>query len=604
MGITFVIFTQILFMRLLFTLCFLFSLNVFAQEDIVAREYFKNGEFEKALISYQKLYAKNIKNRNYLNQLVKTHQQLEQYKAAENLLLKYLDLLNYPPALIELGYNYKLQNDTINANLNYQKAVSELDLKPNYAGMIGRAFESHSLLDQAIETYNKAMLVKPELNFNMQLARIYGEQGNIEKMFDSYINFSEINDTYINTIKREFSSFISENKEHENNTILRKIILKKIQTSPDLKWNDMLSWLFIQQKDYKKAFTQEKAIYKRQMESLDRIEELANIAYTQKQPEVAKEIFRFIVDNSQDIDIKINGHYNLLKIETEQSSTKDYKTINESYLNLLETFGKTGRTIDLQIAYGHFLAFYLNQTSNAITFLKDSLEIELGSYQLARIKLELGDILVLEEKFNEALIYYTQIQRALKNSTISQEARFKVAKTSYYKGDFKWAESQLKILQSSTSQLTANDALDLKLLIGDNKAEDSLQTALKIYAKADLLAFQNKKNESINLLNTILKEHKTEAIVAQTLLKQAQLFEEKTEFENAKENYERIISNFKEGILIDDAIYALAEIYANKLEQPEKAKALYESIIFEHADSIYFVDSRKKYRALRGDAIN
>ncbi|WP_290696559.1 tetratricopeptide repeat protein [Lacinutrix sp.] len=591
-------------MRLLFIICFLFSLNTFSQDDIVAREYFKNGEFEKALISYQKLYSKNIKNRNYLSQLVKTHQQLEQYKEAENILLKYLNLVDYPPAIIDLGYNYKLQNDTLNANINYQKALNSIDINPNYGSLVGRAFENYSLLDQAIKSYEKAMAARPELNFNMQLARIYGEQGNIEKMFNSYINFSEINDTFINTIKREFSSFISENKENENNVILRKILLKKIQTAPNLQWNDMLSWLFIQQKDYKKAFTQEKAIYKRQMETLDRVEELADIAYTQKQPEVAKEIFQFIIDNTQDIDIKINAHYNLLKIESEKATQKDYKTINKNYLSLFETYGKTVRTIDLQIAYGHFLAFYLEQTNEAIVFLKDSLNLGIGNYQLARIKMELGDILVLEEKFNEALIYYTQIQRALKNSTISQEARFKVAKTSYYKGDFKWAESQLKILKASTSQLTANDALDLKLLIGDNKAEDSLQTALKFYAKADLLAFQNKKEESIALLNTILKEHKTEAIVAQTLLRQAQLFEEKEQFEKAKVNYERIIQDFKEGILIDDAIYALAEIYANKLQQPEKAKTLYESIIFNHADSIYFVEARKKYRMLRGDAIN
>ncbi|WP_299382554.1 tetratricopeptide repeat protein [uncultured Lacinutrix sp.] len=591
-------------MRLLYIFCFLFCFNAFSQDDIVAREYFKNGKFEKALISYKKLYSKNIKNRRYLTALVKTHQQLEQYKEAEALLLKYTSLVNYPPALIQLGYNYKLQNDSINANINYQKALHELELKPNYAGMIGRTFEEYSLLDQAIETYKKAMVAKPELNFNMQLARIYGEQGDIEKMFNSYINFSEINDAYINLIKREFSSFISENKENENNTILRKIILKKIQTDPDLKWNDMLSWLFIQQKDYKKAFTQEKAIYKREMESLDRVEELANIAYTQKQPELAKEIFQFIVDNTQDIDIKINGQYNLLKIETEQATKDDYKSINESYVKLLETYGKDGRTLNIQIAYAHFLAFYLNKTTEAISFLKDSLKSGIDNYSSAPIKMELGDILVLEEKFNEALIYYTQIQRSLKNSTISQEARFKVAKTSYYKGDFKWAESQLKILKASTSQLTANDALDLKLLIGDNKTEDSLQTALKVYAKADLLAFQNKKEESISLLNTILKDYKTEVIVAQTLLKQAQLLEEKAQFDNAKENYERIILDFKDGILVDDAIYALAEIYANKLNQPEKAKALYESIIFEHADSIYFVESRKKYRALRGDAIN
>ena len=48
----------------------------------------------------------------------------------------------------------------------------------------------------------------------------------------------------------------------------------------------------------------------------------------------------------------------------------------------------------------------------------------------------------------------------------------------------------------------------------------------------------------------------------------------------------------------------LAELYKTHLEQEEKAKELYEQIIFNHADSIYFVEARKKYRALRGDVIN
>ena len=339
-------------------------------------------------------------------------------------------------------------------------------------------------------------------------------------------------------------------------------------------------------------------------DDLDRVEELADIAYTQKQPEVAKGIFQFIIDNTQDIDIKINAHYNLIKIETEQATKKEYEAINDSYLSLLETFGKNGRTIDLQISYAHFLAFYLNQTTDAISFLKDSLKLGVSNYRLAQIKLELGDILVLEEKFNEALIYYTQIQRALKNSTISQEARFKVAKTSYYKGDFKWAESQLKILKASTSQLIANDALDLKLLISDNKFEDSTQTALKLYAKADLYAYQNKTDQAISLLDQILQNHKTESIIDQTLFKQGKLFESKKDYLKAEANYKAIIDNYKEGILADDAYYALAELYVKVLNKPEEAQTLYEQIIFNHADSIYFVEARKKFRALRGDAIN
>lgn len=591
-------------MRFLILFLFLFSLNTFAQDDIVAREYFKNGEFEKALISYKSLVKKNKNNPSYIIQLIKIHQQLEQYTEAQNLIEAQLAKRAYGPYIIELGYNYALQKDTINAKLNYDKAIKSIETNANYAYGIGRRFENLSLLDEAITTYKKAMDLKPELNFNMQLARIYGEQGDIEKMFNSYVNFSEVNASYLNNIKREFSTFISENGTNENNIILKKILLKKIQTSPNIIWNEMLSWLFIQQKDYKKAFIQEKAIYKRELTSLDRVEELALIAYTNKKYDLAKQMFLFIIENTQDIDTKISAHYNTLKIETELASKKDYPDINNKYLNTINEFGRFSNTLDIQIAYAHFLAFNENKTKEAIAFLKESLKLNLTTFNLAKIKLELGDILVLEEKFNEALIYYTQIQRSLKNSTLSQEARFKVAKTSYYKGDFKWAESQLKILKSSTSQLTANDALDLKLLISDNKLDDSLQVALKSYAKADLLAFQNRKDEAITILSTILKNHKTEAIIPQTLLKQGQLFEDKQEYEKAKDNYEAIIKNYKEGILIDDALFALAELYANKLALPEKAKALYETIVFNYADSIYFVESRKRFRALRGDAIN
>jgi TolA-binding protein len=320
--------------------------------------------------------------------------------------------------------------------------------------------------------------------------------------------------------------------------------------------------------------------------------------------ETAKEIYTYITTNSQDLDVLLEAHHHLMQLEIKQSSKENYHIIEAKYTELLNKFGTFSQTLKLQIAYAHFLAFNKNDPKKATSFLEKTLKLPLTELQQAEVKLELGDILVLQEKFNDALIYYTQIQRNVKNSTVSQEARYKVAKTSYYKGDFKWAESQLKVLKASTSQLIANDALDLKLLISDNKYEDSLQTALKRYAKADLLSFQNKNNESIALLDTILNEHKTEPIIPQALFKQAQLFEDKAQFDKAEANYNAIITNYREGVLVDDAYFKLAELYENQLNQPETAKTLYEKIIFNHADSIYFVEARKRYRALRGDAIN
>lgn len=577
---------------------------MFSQEDIVAAEYYKNGDFEKALLSYKKLYNKSPNNNTYLLQLVKSLQQLEKYQEAETLLLEQISRVNYPPLLIELGYNYQLQNNIINAETYYESALKTIDQNPNFVFVVGKAFEDRSLLDQAITAYEKAMVLKPDLNFNVQLARIYGDQGNVEKMFESYLNFVELNDSYINTIKRAFSEFISENSDNKNNVLLKRILLKKIQTDQNLLWNEMLSWLFVQQKDYNKAFTQEKAMFFRQPESLDRIEELAHIALADKAYQVALDIFTYLTETAQDLDTKLKAYYNLIEIKTQLATKEEYNSILSEYKTIFDTYGTHTKTLFIQISYAHFLAFYKHEPNQAVSVLKQSLELPLNSFQEAGVKLELGDVLVLQEKFNEALIYYTQVQRNLKNSTLSQDARYKVAKTSYYKGDFKWAESQLKILKSSTSQLIANDALDLMLLITDNKYEDSTQTALKLYAKADLMAFQNQTDNAIELLDEILTNHKGKTIEDQALFKQAQLFEKNQEYHRAEANYQAIITNFSDDILADDAYFFLAELYRKKLNQPEKAQELYEKIVFNYQDSIYFVDARNNFRSLRGDAIN
>ena len=73
------------------------------------------------------------------------------------------------------------------------------------------------------------------------------------------------------------------------------------------------------------------------------------------------------------------------------------------------------------------------------------------------------------------------------------------------------------------------------------------------------------------------------------------------DFAQALNSYNAIITNHKDCIYIDEALYFSAEIYNSQLHDEEKAKALYEEMIFHHEDSIYFVDSRNKYRKLRGD---
>lgn len=578
--------------------------GLYAQSEQLAKNFFDQGEYEKALKVYQKLYEGNPANPVYFNGVVLANQQMENFEEAEKMLLERLNRsANNPSILIELGHNYELQNEEEKATRFYDEALQAIESRPNYAYSIARGFEQYNLLDYAAKAYEWAMEKTTDRNYNLQLARIYGEQGKIEEMFSNYLDLIEDDMKFYGIANREFNRYISEDPQSEANIIFRKLLLKRLQEDPQLLYNEMLSWLFVQQKDFDKAFAQERAIFKRGEKSLQGILNLAILSKDAEEYETAEEIISYAIEESPSRTFHLQARHFLLKIQLETTKSGDYTKVESDFKSLLDEYGYNTETLDIQIDYANFMAFSLDKKEEAITLLKSSAEITPGKFDLAKVKMAMADILVVQEKFNEALIYYSQIQNLVKNDVISQDARFKVAKTSYYKGDFKWAKTQLDILKSSTSQLIANDAMELSLLISDNSLEDSTQTALKKFAQADLLAFQKKNGEAIKALDSILINHKGEKIEDEALLSQAKLYEKEEDFKSAEKNYQIIIHNFNDDILADNAHYFLAELYANQLQDPERAKSLYEQIIFNFADSIYFVEARKKYRMLRGDTI-
>jgi len=578
--------------------------GLYAQNEQLAQNFFDQGEYEKALKVYQKLYEENPANPKFFNGVVSANQQLENFEIAEELLMERLNnSANNPRILIELGHNYELQDNQQKSTRFYEEALQSIEARPNYAYSVALGFEQYNLLEYAAKAYERAMEMNADRNYSLQLARIYGEQGNIEEMFGNYLDLIENDLKFYGIANREFNRYISEDAQSEANSIFRKLLLKRLQEDPQLLYNEMLSWLFVQQKDFDKAFAQERAIFKRGEKSLQGILNLAMLAREAEEYSIAEEIITYAIEESPSRTFNLQARHFLLKIQLEIANIDNYEKIGNEYELLLEEYGYSPETLDLQIDYANFMAYNLNKPDEAIRLLKRSAEVSLDKFNLAKVKMALADILVVQEKFNEALIYYSQIQNLVKNNIISQNARFKVAKTSYYKGDFDWAKTQLDILKSSTSQLIANDAMELSLLIRDNSLEDSTKTALKKFAQADLLSFQKKNSKAIQVLDSILVHHKGERIEDEALLSQAKLYEKEQDFEKAEQNYLEIINSFNDDILSDNAHYYLAELYANELQDTEKAKSLYEQIIFNFADSIYFVEARKKYRMLRGDTI-
>ena len=587
-----------------YILIFLFfsTLTLSAQNVSLANNYVEQGEYEKAKSIYEKLNEQNPNKQDYLLGLADVYIQLNEFDKAQNLLKNYISKPGiYPNIFIELGHTYQIQNDSVQAKGWYVKAIDIVKERSVFAYSTGRAFQKHNLLDYAIQTYEIANSDEPRINYKIELAKLYGEKGNQKLMFDNYIDLIIDNEKYLEVIQRNLSEYINSDAQNESNLILKRVLLQKLQENPNIIYNQILSWVFIQEESFNSSFAQEKAIFKRtQLKDFGRLFDLAEVTTEAEDYSTAQDIYDFVIEESQSIEIKLAAVEN--KMEVRLLRKDKASDISKSFLSYFETYGYNAQTLGLQLLYADFLAFNQNQWQKASTILEEAISINTNRFMEAQIQMLSADILVAQEQYNQALVKYSLVSKRVKNTPLAQEAKYKTAMASYYKGDFSWALTQLNVLKKATTQTIANDALEMAMFIKQGKSEvDSTQQALKSIAKADLMVYQSKPNEALLQLDSLVNITDNYHILDQALYKKAQVLESLGQYQKAASQYNQIIVEHPESIVVDNALFKLGKLQLKELGKPEEAQQNLEFLIFNHQDSIFFVEARKLYRQLRED---
>ena len=589
--------------NLLLHITLIFSLFGYSQNEQLAQYYYDKGDFEKAKISYEELLQKLPQNYPFFLRTIDCYQQLKQFDVAEKAIQTRLEKYKQSSLLVELGYNFKIQQQQEKAQKYFEQALEKIKSNPNEVYGIANSFEKKVLLEYALKAYEMAVKLQPDFNFNYQMGLLYGQLGNTDKMISTFLDEAFTHQESTILFQNQFSRFMTDEGDAGFSANLRKALITRTQQNQDLYWNQFLSWFYIQQKEFGKAFIQEKAIYKRNPESLTTIVNLAKLAIDEKDDPTAKTILEFVLENTTEVDLLVQANSYLMQLKIDTTPEKEWASLETELSALVTKYGISPFTLSLQLMQAHFLTFNLKKPEAGKIIVRNALDLRLNEYEVAQTKMELADILLYEEKFNQALLYYSQIENDLKNDAVAHEASLKAAKTSYFKTDLEWALKQFKELKSASTQLIANDALEYFLLINDNTVADSTQLALKAFAKADYLWYQNRNQEAIQAFHAILKQFKGGEIESVTNLRLGKIYEKHGDFSLALIQYQNIIEQHSDGIYVDEALYFSAELYKNQLQLPEKAKPLYEKIIFNHQDSIYFVEARRKFRELRGDIL-
>jgi tetratricopeptide (TPR) repeat protein len=608
--------TLIKYCPIIFSLIFFVNTISFSQtetDEQLAAQYFQNKEFDKAVVLYEKLYSKKqeyIYYTPFLNCLI----ELKDYKKAEKMINKQIKAHPLIPQYgVDLGYLYLAQGNETLSKKQFESLIKNAQQEKQYVIDLANAFLYRNETDYAIQTYLRARkLMKGSYPFNMELADIYSNRKEYEKMMDEYISLVEFSASYLDDVQNLLQTMLAEETDNNKSTALKNILLKRTQQNPDETfYSEMLLWYSIQMKDFETALIEAKSLDRRNSEESKRVFNIARLASSNGYYDVAIGAYQYIINKGSENYYFLNSKIEILDVKylkitsTTTYTINDIKDIEKDYQSALKELGKSPSSLSLMKNLAHIQAFYLDKSPDAIKLLNETLEFRNAQPKaLAECKIELADILLMTGEVWEATLLYSQVEKAFKEEPIGSLAKFKNAKLFYYIGEFEWAKAQLDVLKAATSKLIANDAMALSLLISDNSEADSTYGALSIYSRTDLLVFRNKLDDGLLTLDSLLAKYPNHSLSDEVYYKKAEIYLKKGLNDSAVVYYQKIIDNYWFDILGDDAMFNLAKLYEESYKDTKKAMDIYEKLMTTYPGSTYAVEARKRYRALRGDVVN
>ncbi|WP_426584065.1 tetratricopeptide repeat protein [Mucilaginibacter sp. R-33] len=588
-------------------LAFCFSSRLLAQDNelLLAKQYNANGEPQKALEIYQKLYKQN--NENYYSVYVNTLLNLKKFDEAESITKK---LIRRHPDdhqyAIMLGNIYTQEGNMAKADAIYDDLIKSLPADQGEITALASQFYQSANIDYAIKIFQQGRkLLKNDNMFTYELINLYRFKRDKISLTDEYLNFLPQNPNFINQAENAFSNVYEGSADYD---MLKTALLRRIQKDPQQTiYADLLTWQYLQQKEFDLALNQALALSRRQNDDGNSIYDLCRTFIANDAYDEAIRGYEYIISKGKTSSLYIPSKIELintknLKVTSGKYLPEDLLGLEKDYNDLLTEFGRNSSTAFAMQKLANLQAFKLHKLKDAQKLLEETTRLNgIRPNLLADCKLDLGDIYLLNNQPWEATLLYSQVEKDFPATAIGQDALFRNAKMAYYTGDFTWAKGQLDVLKVATSQLIANDALNLLLLIQDNLAADSSGAALKMYARADLQIFAQNPEKAVIILDSIGKKFPNNALEDDIMMAKSRILIQQKDYAGAAPLLKKILEEHPADLWADDAVFMLGDIYENRLNDKTIAKTYYQKIITDYPGSLWINEARKRFRVLRGD---
>jgi len=585
------------------------SIVAFSQQnpdlEALARQYVQNKEYEKAIPLYKSLYERAPFDKTtylaYLDALVHA----EKYEEAEKLAV-YMGRIRRedPSVVLDLGKVFDATGKKKKAAEQYDLVLDMINGDDYITAQVADAFSRNGNNDYAIKAYEKARnIIQNPYAYATELAILYSITGDTNAAVQALLDALAIQPSSLEDIKTALLKITE--SDLKKTASVQKLVTERIKKQPENPyWVEVLTWLYIQKGDYEGALKQISDIDKRLKEDGSRVLNFAATALKDNQYSVALKAYDYVLAKGEQSGMreraaseKLTAQLGALK-NTRPVDPAKVQQVLAGFKDLFYSFPQQRNTALIR-EYALVEARYAQETDTAIALLEEAINLPNMSREFTGYcKLDLGDYYILKNKIWDASLIYSQVDKAFRQDILGEEARFRNAKLAYYRGDFEWAQGQLSVLKASTSELIANDALYLSVLITENTPPDSNMVPLLRFATADLLLFQNRTKESDLLLDSISIAFPQTPLQDDILLLRAKIAAEEGRNAEAATFLEQILNNYGQDVLGDDAAFRLGNLYQYRLMDKSKALLYYERLITTYPGSTFVQAARAEYNKL------
>jgi tetratricopeptide (TPR) repeat protein len=567
------------------------------------------GKFKDAIRILEELYEESPNNSSFYRKLKEAYESVKRYDDALALVEERMGSTPTPSLLSEKARLLYQKGARDQAEQAWTAAVSAAPDRPTTYRIVYQTLVEVRRFKQAIDVLRQArQRLDNDALFRTELAYLYGLDGQHAEAMREYVALLDQSPGRVGLVRNRLQTFVEQGEGVEASI---QVLTGAVEEAPlNPAYRELLAWLHMTTDDYEAAFDVYRALDRLQQRQGQALFSFAQKAADADQYAVATAALESILDRHGDAEVAPGAQRALGDTYREWAaslhgptparldSTTRYDDARTAYQTFLDSYPTHQAVPAVRAQLGTLQLDVYRDLDAAQATLETVVSSSPDTDAANEARYDLGRIALLRGDFDRARLLFSRLAQRLRGGDLADQARFELALLQFYQGQFDAALTRARATSANTSSDVTNDAIDLSVLIQENRGPDSLDIPLRLFAEARLAVRQHRYDDASARLDSLLRAHGRHSLADEARFRRAEVHLARGDTAAAATAYQTLPERHPGSPYADRSLFRLGELYQAQ-GRPSEAAAVYDRLLSEYPKSLLAADARTRLRALR-----